>query len=361
MTPPRLYSLDAARGLAALAVVVWHWQHMYWLDGHRQIDRTEQPFYTVLSPFYEAGYIGVDFFFVLSGFIFYWLYSEKITRGQSDATDFALLRFSRLYPLHILTLTIVVALQAMRPADFVYPASSNINFVMQLFLIQSWAGIENGATFNGPAWSVSVEIFLYVVFWTICRIKWGSSVATAVGFGVLGSAVAMVSPTIGMAIAGFFFGGVAFYAWRRLIRTEALWMIPAVLALFGWIAAVALAPLLSEQTALLGRIVLFPTTVLAIALIESRVSLPFEKLAWLGDISYSSYLLHFPLQLVIANLVLLGWLSSDTAQGEVVFAVFFAVLIALSLVSFRWFERPMQDAIRRSYIKPTPPPRRSIA
>ena len=211
MNRDRLHSLDAARGLAALSVVVWHWQHMYWMDGFAEVDRDSQPFYAILKPLYEAGFIGVDFFFVLSGFIFYWLYSAAVARGQVSALRFSLARFSRLYPLHLITLLLVVALQAVRPADFVYPADSWADFAKQLLLVQSWTGIQDGSTFNGPAWSISVEVFLYVVFWLICRMRWGSSLYACLALGAFGAAVAFFSPTIGQAIGGFFLGGAMYH------------------------------------------------------------------------------------------------------------------------------------------------------
>jgi peptidoglycan/LPS O-acetylase OafA/YrhL len=109
----RLYSLDALRGIAALSVVIWHWQHFFAISGDWQAGwrRDSQPLFWLLKPLYEQGWIAVDLFFALSGFVFFWLYGEAIREHRMAPARFALLRFSRLYPLHFVTLIIVAVLQ----------------------------------------------------------------------------------------------------------------------------------------------------------------------------------------------------------------------------------------------------------
>src|SRR5215813_3086162 len=109
----RLYALDTLRGFAALSVVLWHWQHFFAISGTWQQgwQKSSEPFYVFLKPFYEQGWAAVDLFFALSGFIFFWLYSEAIREGRIGAWRFGWLRFSRLYPLHLLTLLAVTAMQ----------------------------------------------------------------------------------------------------------------------------------------------------------------------------------------------------------------------------------------------------------
>src|ERR1700743_3406757 len=102
----RLYALDALRGLAALSVVVWHWQHFYALSGTWQTgwQRASQPFFWALQPLYDAGWAAVDLFFALSGFVFFWLYGAAIASRSIGGPRFSLLRFSPLYPLRFSTL-----------------------------------------------------------------------------------------------------------------------------------------------------------------------------------------------------------------------------------------------------------------
>jgi len=104
--PKQLYALDVSRGIAALAVVVWHWQHFAYKKGSlsQEFIRESQPLYDLLRLFYEKGGLGVQYFFLLSGFIFFWLYSAPIKNNQITAWEFGIHRFSRLYPLHFITL-----------------------------------------------------------------------------------------------------------------------------------------------------------------------------------------------------------------------------------------------------------------
>jgi peptidoglycan/LPS O-acetylase OafA/YrhL len=158
--PPRhLHSLDALRGVAALTVVFWHWQHFFWTGDAPPADfRVEsQPLFSVFFLFYRNGTRAVDLFFLLSGFIFFWIYASKISEGTVSAGRFFMLRFSRLYPLHLVTLLLVAAGQYAYAAAngnfFVYPANDAYHFVLNLLLIPSIGLERGGLSFNSPIWS----------------------------------------------------------------------------------------------------------------------------------------------------------------------------------------------------------------
>jgi peptidoglycan/LPS O-acetylase OafA/YrhL len=154
----RLYSLDALRGIAALSVVIWHWQHFFAISGDWQPGwrRGSQPLFWLLKPLYEQGWIAVDLFFALSGFVFFWLYDEAIREQRMGPARFALLRFSRLYPLHLVTLIIVAVLQMFffraTGKFFIFDANDWQHFIPNLFLTQQWLPPTIDQSFNGPAW-----------------------------------------------------------------------------------------------------------------------------------------------------------------------------------------------------------------
>ncbi len=171
--PERLYLLDLLRGLAALAVVFWHWRHFFSIGTEPaalQMDR--MPFFSLFSPLYKVGGLGVEMFFSLSGFIFYWLYARRVANGQISGREFFILRFSRLYPLHLATLIAValgqVAYSRMTNTPFVYAFNDAYHLGLNLLFAFSW-GMEKGYSFNGPAWSVSVEVALYGLFFLLSR------------------------------------------------------------------------------------------------------------------------------------------------------------------------------------------------
>jgi len=365
----RLHSLDTLRGLAALGVVLWHWQHFFYVTHGTPMPgwRPEwEPFFPLLKAFYLYGWMAVDLFFALSGFVFAWLYAEAVAERRITAPRFAQLRFSRLYPLHLLTLLVVVVLQwnyhRQTGGHFVYHANNPDHFVASLFFVQNW--LHDTQSFNGPSWSVSVEILIYILFFALCRARlfhWATCVAmiaagaTLYYFHLLGD--------VGRGVMGFFAGAIAFGITRAIAaRPDAVRLSRAIMgaAVLAWAVTVgqlywpALAAWLErlpvfrlpEITLPLFVLLVGAPTLMALALHEQVLGRKYERLSFLGDISYSVYLLHFPLQLLLANIAVhRGWLPEDFMSPFVLIA-FFSALIALALLSYRYFERPMQTAIR---------------
>ena len=109
----QLLLIELVRFLAALSVLVWHYQHFTYV--HYQPARlvvSSQPFYSLLWPVYERGLLGVQVFWAVSGFIFFWKYKAPLASRLVHARAFFVLRFSRLYPLHLFTLGVMVLLVA---------------------------------------------------------------------------------------------------------------------------------------------------------------------------------------------------------------------------------------------------------
>ena len=189
----RLYSLDTLRGVAALSIVIWHWQHFFAVSGVWQAgwQRSDQPFFLALKPLYEAGWAAVDLFFALSGFIFFWLYAPAIREGAIGPGKFTWLRFSRLYPLHAATLIAVAIMQYFFQRAtghfFIYQINDLQHFLSGLLMAQQWLPLSIDQTFNGPAWSVSIEVLLYAIFFGLCRVGlragWMSLLVSAVAGG----------------------------------------------------------------------------------------------------------------------------------------------------------------------------------
>ena len=103
----RLAYLDSLRGVAALVVAgFWHYQHFalgYQPSGY---PFEAAPGYNLqpLSLFYHYGFLGVDFFFILSGIVFSYVYLNRISKREIGPKEFWRRRFARLYPLHLATL-----------------------------------------------------------------------------------------------------------------------------------------------------------------------------------------------------------------------------------------------------------------
>ena len=366
--PKRFHSLDVLRGIAALSVVLWHWQHFFAPLNPRGVplDLERQPFFPYLSFFYRHGYTAVELFFCLSGFVFVWLYSGPVARREMPFGRFAMLRLSRLYPLHLATLLIVAAGQQLfwriTTHYFVYPVNDAYHFILNLLFASSW-GFQKAYSFNAPIWSVSVEIFLYAVFYVLCRYLRPRPAAMALATVCGGFLLDPLRP-LGQGLVFFFLGGLGFKAYEAILRRNALrwaaWCVP-VLTLACWIGAArvaawqppdAIAPAVrrfGDDGFGIAIHLLFPLTVLSLALMETLRGSLGKRVAFIGDLTYSSYLLHFPLQLALATTVAACSIPPDVFYSRGLFVGFIAVLSMASYGSYRWFEVPVQRWIRKRY------------
>lgn len=160
----KLLGLELLRFMSAVAVLFYHYRHFAGLAGMPAIARASVPFYASLWPLYEYGQYGVQIFWVISGYIFFWKYGKTIHQKIVSAREFFWLRYSRLYPLHIATLAMVIGLQAVHrqltQSNFVYPTDDGMLLLRQLFLTTDW-GPQPPFSFNGPIWSISGEVAVY--------------------------------------------------------------------------------------------------------------------------------------------------------------------------------------------------------
>lgn len=365
----RLHSLDALRGLAALSVVLYHWQHLQLLGAPKltwpplsvAADRVHEPLSPLFWLFYQRGELAVDMFFLISGFIFFWLYLDKLSSRVLSPAAFGALRFSRLYPLHLATLLAVAAMQAvfwrLTGQSFVYPANDGPHFLMSLLFIQR---VDANGAFNEPAWSISIEILMYALFCGLARLGWLRGVLVPLGLCAIGLALRTVDPNLGRGLCGFFLGGLTyrlFLAIQRAPRPKPLLLSLLLAVVAGWATVVVgvyggRAVSSTTREILICAVVygLFPLTILVVALHENLIGARYAAIAWLGEISYSSYLLHFPLQLALGLTVAAGLLGAETARSGLAMFAYFALLIPLSLLVFRAFEIPVQKALRRQWV-----------
>jgi peptidoglycan/LPS O-acetylase OafA/YrhL len=366
-TVERFYLLDLARGIASLAVVVWHYQHFYsrgiyhWpLSG---FVAANQPGYRILWPFYHHGYLAVQVFFVLSGFVFFSQYLDRIKAREVGAYKFFVLRFSRLYPLHFVTLIAVAVVQIAYKRTtgtfFIYPCNDAIHFVTNLLFIQNW-GMEKCFSFNGPSWSVSVEVVLYIGFFVFAFLvianvrtaRIACTIAAIVGGLVLykltAGSVLFKLTGVAEAIICFYAGGLVFLMIEIFLKAKwNTWLLIVGSGTSLAISAIYLAMTGKHQQVVLDA-VLFPTLILLLASTQCRMATLGRHVRLLGDISYSTYLLHFPLQILIVLVAAIGGIVTNY-NSPLVFIGFFAALIGISAASYHLFERRAQSFLRRKF------------
>ena len=157
-------ALTGLRGVAALYVVFFHYFSPL---------RLTSPIMCIIG----HGYLAVDLFFVLSGFVMALNYAGLFSQGirASGVRIFLSRRVARIYPLYLLTLLIATGLVVIGHLDF-SGGSLARTFWPNLLMVQNWGNWESIET---PAWSISTEWFAYMLFpflltWVFFRSRAGA-------------------------------------------------------------------------------------------------------------------------------------------------------------------------------------------
>lgn len=338
-----LANLDFLRGIAAVAVLLWHYQHFYYLSAGSPPPpefRSGQPFFDWLRPLYLHGWMAVEFFWTISGFVLFHVYGRK---PGVDAHQYFWARFSRLYPLHLITLLLVALLQAVSLARLghfqIYSHNDLYHFCLQLFFASDW-GFQKGFSFNAPIWSVSVEVISYLVFLVYCRAS-SYRLLPALAIVISCHVATRWSAHPAIACMQFFFAGCAagivFHApVDKKFRLAFLG--PAILIL-----GAALAYLSDKEPGQLFQLLLFSGLVLGAAQLDRRGLSTGRWGIRIGQITYASYLIHIPIQ--ITTLLILDSLqfSRNIANQPLFFVGFLCGTLLLSILVFRFIEMPFKN------------------
>ena len=353
-------SIDLLRGLSAIAILVFHFHHFLMGGGAMNIasnrDR-EVGILNALSLLRDWGALAVMLFWMISGFVFMNVYAA----GKPKFYTFLVNRISRLYPIHIITLLVVAALQIAAMNFFghflIYQINDAFHFVLNIFFASEW-GFERGNSFNGPIWSVSVEVLIYAVFYIYIRYFRVNLITSSASFFVF-LAFAKVWPKNMIFLCGvFFFAGMIVYAIYSLIPRR-LRLRAAVFSLICMLGACAVGLAVGPRLPLpltLWLIPIFGFALLALAMSEMLGLAPFyHRLRAVGDLTYSTYLWHSPLQMVFLLGAGLGLWNLNIVLTNAFFIGYLIVVIVFSYGSFHLIERPAQRWIRASFLHSTRP------
>lgn len=356
----RFEALDAWRGLCALSVVLFH------LNAATH-------FHTWLN----NGYVAVDFFFVLSGFVIASAYLDRIA-GWIDMARFTLRRLGRLYPLHLAVLGVYVALELSHALQHPTQAFTGTRtlpaLVADLFLLQGFNAYD--LTWNMAAWSISVELWVNVAFGLAAlaaerRLPW-VALALAVAIGLantlplrlpVSDAEADILSGAFQCVMEFFLGAAGFGLYRW-VRAKG-WSPP------GWLEFVLLAPVIwvfAEAPSLppMTAALVFFAVVMIFAFEAGPVSrvLRTGRAVRLGTLSYSIYLSHslytlaaFHLLGAIGRATHAPWLMQADGRDLLIYGgpwvmdlvalVCLAVTVVSSELTYRWIEDPARIAANR--------------
>lgn len=331
---PRLHAIHATRGLAAVAVLVWHYQHFYEVST---LERSRQPFHVALSVLYDHGYRAVPLFWCLSGTVFMHVYGDR----GIGVRAFWRARFARLYPLHLTTLLVVAVLQAMSIAldgrTRIYGNYDLRHAILNLAFIQAW-GLERGFSFNGPSWSVSVELAAYLIFFVtlVTRLARLSGALVALALLIAPSlpveSLQHVSQCVGLFFVGTLIERAA--SRRSLLAGTAIPFVCVVSLLTT-----------SPRRWYLVVVVLIVTAARLADVRWTRVDTSIGRL--LGDASYGMFMWHVPIQ--VALLIIYDHVGVDRTivDSPVHLVAYLATAIVVGWASHRYFEAPVRRWIAR--------------
>ncbi len=340
--PSQLDALTGIRGIAAWMVVLYHIRLS--LTG-----LLPQGVIAVLA----KGYLAVDLFFMLSGFVLWYNYADRLRGGGlAAASEFLWRRFARIWPLHALILLgFVVLASALRLTSRNAVAYPIDQLPLHVLLIQNW-GMTSSLTWNDPAWSISTETAAYFAFPLMVSVAARRRLAVVELLGIAAvllsalyllfsasghSTLGIEIPRLGLwrCLLEFTLGTVLCMLWNSW--REAPFAAPkAALACsvslgMGWIFAlpeIAFVPFA------------FACGLLALALDRSTIAraLGCRLLVYLGEISFSTYLVHFGLFIVFKLLFVHGAVQLSGAQ----LGKFLLQVLLVSMALFRFVEKPAQ-------------------
>lgn len=365
--PPRLDALTPLRFVAAALIVIGHAAPLFgWVPG---------------APFLFAANAGVSLFFVLSGYVLGYNYPALDDRAAVGR--FLALRFARIWPLHAAVLLATILL---------FPTSRILHVgidpwlaaLASFALLQSWIPIAGySGAYNGPAWTLSVDVFFYAAFpLLLAPVRLAPWRSLALAF-----AVSLAPPLLANAIGGpradlpldqvnwytldhffpparlveFVLGMVAARAYSacrpRLpagivaaTALEAAALALTAISLAGLPkvprAAIAVGPGVADWLAQIAAAPAFALLFIALSPGRGAVSriLSTRGAVHLGDLSYATYLVHAPLASTPV------WLPLVAAIGAIPAALAFAAaLLALAHLAWRGVELPARRAIVGAY------------
>jgi len=360
----RFYALDSLRGICACMVALYH------LPSTSII---------VNTPFVRSGWMFVDFFFVLSGFVISLSYLGRLSEGYS-LRRFMLLRLGRIYPLHIAMLAVLFLFQMIMNAGDSGAANHDISALFGSAFLVNIFGFWPNLTWNIPSWSISAELWAYLLFAIAVRFS-GRYLHHVLGLTVLASVLLLavhgdsyLNRTFSFSLVrcslGFSLGVIAFQIHRQIsARWPVLdYKLATALEFTAIAACIFLLPILSKPMTLVAPF-LFCGTVLVFARQEGGISrfLMLAPFVGLGTLSYSIYMTHLFVEGRMRNVVQVlekifhrDMFVNVTAEGgtypmialpgiwnELIAVGVLVPIIAVSNLTWRFVEEPGRRMSRR--------------
>lgn len=344
----RLEQLTFTRFLAAISIVVFHYGTNVFPFSHDAIDFL-----------FRQANIGVSYFFILSGFVMIIAYNNK---DKIEFWDYMKRRFARIYPVFFLAIIILLVYFVIlgRPIDYK-------GFLLNITMVQSWIP-GYALSFNGPGWSLAVEMFFYLSFPFLFnrfykRYSYKKLIVPILIF-FIGSQIALHFMTYSsyyngfpskshdltyyfplMHLSEFLIGNLAGMFFLKGIKVRNYDLPIIILIVFVSVLLKMKIGIIYHNGMLafvfIPMIILISANNGFITRISNR-----KTLVFLGEISYGIYILQMPVYTWINDIM--KYLNIDNTI--VIFYTALSVLILLSAISYKFFETPLRKMINKKRI-----------
>jgi len=348
----RIEQLTFSRFLAAFAVVFFHFGKNIFPFSH--------PFFHFMV---KEGGLSVSYFFILSGFVMMIAYGD---RQKINAADYFKNRVARIYPVYFIGILMVVLF-----TFFVLKQlPSFYEIFLNIFAIQAWVPPKL-MSLNFPGWSLSVEFFFYLIFpflfnhfyrkkktFTIfitIILLWLFSLVFF-NWGMKGNINMINEKTTSNFLNGFpvlhlnefMIGNLAGIYFREKLQNAYKnydWVLMLIVVIFILMLKFQLP--VNYNNGFMA--VIFVPFILFLSLNTGYITKLFNHqfLIYLGEISYSIYILHYPVFIftkwILQKVKILGDLK--------VFCVYIVVLLLASAFSYSYIETPLREKIKKTKLK----------
>jgi peptidoglycan/LPS O-acetylase OafA/YrhL len=355
----KIIELESIRGIAALLVFLHHIPN--WNNGFYQM------------AIIRNSHLMVDLFFVLSGYVIYSSYGEKINQFK-NILHFQFLRLGRLYPVHLVILVGYLLAEILKYFAAAYygisfgrPAFDNFkreNVVANLLMIQDVGVLKGTWSINGPSWSIGIEFYIYLLFAFICLylrcIK--LLVFTAItsicilGLSIINEESYDIYSNILRGGAGFFLGCLVAVCSKRLKLRNT--NIPVIIQHIAFLL-ISFFLLIKPTGRQFDILIYFLCAGLIISLIHTSDN-PLKRIlrsrifTELGKISYSLYMSHMLIIWTVCNLlqfIIHKLHINDTLKFSLAYVTTIFITISISYFLFHIIEKPYREKSRKAASK----------
>lgn len=337
-----LSCIDGLKGIASIVILIYHVCHFaYYFAGN------PYPFDRLLNIIYVYGYIAVELFFVISGFL-----AERSYQANTPVSILTHIgkKTRHLYPLMLFTVVLTGILEICIYINFGEFASHPVS-LMGFFLYI--VGLQNTGleplTFNGPAWYIGVLLVMDVIFYGLRKRKNAKLYFVAIMligmFIIYGN---FYYPFFNFTCARgmvSFFAGVFIFEYIEKARTKAT-------VLCSVVFVICTAMIIWLGTPIVGQLNMFFGTVYFPLLLILVLKVPLMRKFWgnplfvfLGKISYEIFLYQFPVIITMVLIYRLGIFETFYLYTPEAFALYVISTILIAVIS----HYALRDKIQKVY------------